>query len=700
METNQTMRRLKILCSFGGSILPRPYDGKLRYVGGETRIVSLPRDVRYADLMSRMKEIFDGVVVLKYQQPDEDLDALVSVVNDDDVVNMMEEYDKKIGEGEDEGEGEEGGCAVVARLRIFLFSHLDDHMSGSISSPNFDPDEVRETERRYLDALNSVPDCWTDEGNEQATFGDGMDFHGNQFSNLHKLKIHRVPSNGSFYSPGHSTPRDQLCRDFSGSPSSGRFYGGMNEFGDNEFSRQPQSNVNSPFGDGMPSVVWVPPGAGVVDKSGFPGNLGHDHGSWSDGNNICEHCHMAMQRNHGSVGEAPRFHGIYRNICEPCQPIVDNIGFGIDFGGQSSSSSCAECIREREIYLFNQEMKMDHGGHSIEHTEHRNFYSDMHGHDRDWILRNEMSGHRSVQYDMDDGGRNFPYMVGKSYNNGLHMPPNYIGRDDHQYIHPSNEQGNKLYHDQHVVGTGPRFHGLSMEDVSLSIHSPRKTHGSLHPFPMHEPPGMMQRTSGFFSTGSNQPLKDEIPVPIHAHVGIDNHLNPSMGHTVNLQQHILPINETAVPEQCHVDTKKVTLDVLVKDNMQATRDSNDNCVASASLVNKASPCYSHVNAVETTGILEVSTHSNGFKYQEEKLNLVTPDKNNGTSGLPKVSDSVKKVALECTDIVTTEAQVSNFDVTDHEKNENTLHGLILKVSCCLLSDKMHNLHIYSIIGGH
>ena len=85
-------RRVKFLCSFLGSIMPRPQDGKLRYVGGETRIVSVHRDISYEELMGKMRELYDGAAVLKYQQPDEDLDALVSVVNDDDVVNMMEEY--------------------------------------------------------------------------------------------------------------------------------------------------------------------------------------------------------------------------------------------------------------------------------------------------------------------------------------------------------------------------------------------------------------------------------------------------------------------------------------------------------------------------------------------------------------------------------------------------------------------------------
>ena len=34
-------KKIKFLCSFGGRILPRPNDAKLRYVGGETRIISI-----------------------------------------------------------------------------------------------------------------------------------------------------------------------------------------------------------------------------------------------------------------------------------------------------------------------------------------------------------------------------------------------------------------------------------------------------------------------------------------------------------------------------------------------------------------------------------------------------------------------------------------------------------------------------------
>lgn len=54
-SSNDDTPRVKFLCSFSGSILPRPQDGKLRYVGGETRIVSVPRDISFEELMAKMR---------------------------------------------------------------------------------------------------------------------------------------------------------------------------------------------------------------------------------------------------------------------------------------------------------------------------------------------------------------------------------------------------------------------------------------------------------------------------------------------------------------------------------------------------------------------------------------------------------------------------------------------------------------------
>lgn len=40
------VNKIKFLCSHGGKILPRWGDCHLKYVGGETRVISVPRDIK------------------------------------------------------------------------------------------------------------------------------------------------------------------------------------------------------------------------------------------------------------------------------------------------------------------------------------------------------------------------------------------------------------------------------------------------------------------------------------------------------------------------------------------------------------------------------------------------------------------------------------------------------------------------------
>ncbi|KAL1536176.1 hypothetical protein AAHA92_28865 [Salvia divinorum] len=84
--------KLKFLCSFGGKILPRPNDGKLRYVGGDTRIISLGKNATYLELLKKTMVICKYHHTIKYQLPGEDLDALISVASDEDLHHMIEEY--------------------------------------------------------------------------------------------------------------------------------------------------------------------------------------------------------------------------------------------------------------------------------------------------------------------------------------------------------------------------------------------------------------------------------------------------------------------------------------------------------------------------------------------------------------------------------------------------------------------------------
>ncbi|KAJ8753177.1 hypothetical protein K2173_017756 [Erythroxylum novogranatense] len=135
-------KKVKFLCSFGGKILPRPSDGALRYVGGQTRIISVRRDVSFHELMQKMIETYGQPVVIKYQLPDEDLDSLVSVSCADDLDNMMDEYEK-LAEKSSDGS---------AKLRVFLFSPTDLDISGMLQL------DLHDNGQRYVDAVNGILD--------------------------------------------------------------------------------------------------------------------------------------------------------------------------------------------------------------------------------------------------------------------------------------------------------------------------------------------------------------------------------------------------------------------------------------------------------------------------------------------------------------------------------------------------------------
>lgn len=133
-------KKVKFLCSFGGKILPRPSDGMLRYVGGQTRIISVRRDVNFNELVQKMVDACGQNVVIKYQLPEEDLDALVSVSCPDDLENMMDEYEKLVERSSD----------GLAKLRVFLFSASELDCSGMVQFGEQDSGQ------RYVEAVNGI----------------------------------------------------------------------------------------------------------------------------------------------------------------------------------------------------------------------------------------------------------------------------------------------------------------------------------------------------------------------------------------------------------------------------------------------------------------------------------------------------------------------------------------------------------------
>lgn len=51
MGDESPKNKVKFLCSYGGKVLPRPSDGVLKYVGGETRVICVPRDVTFSGIL-------------------------------------------------------------------------------------------------------------------------------------------------------------------------------------------------------------------------------------------------------------------------------------------------------------------------------------------------------------------------------------------------------------------------------------------------------------------------------------------------------------------------------------------------------------------------------------------------------------------------------------------------------------------------
>ncbi|XWS47096.1 hypothetical protein CRYUN_Cryun14cG0124200 [Craigia yunnanensis] len=135
--------KMKFLCSFGGKILPRPSDGKLRYVGGETRIISVQKCLSLEELVTKTLDICSEPHSIKYQLPGEDLDALISVSSDEDLQNMIEEY-----HGLEKLEGSR-------RLRIFLIPFGESESASSLEASTI---QQSNPDYRYVVAVNGIVD--------------------------------------------------------------------------------------------------------------------------------------------------------------------------------------------------------------------------------------------------------------------------------------------------------------------------------------------------------------------------------------------------------------------------------------------------------------------------------------------------------------------------------------------------------------
>ncbi|KAL5070489.1 hypothetical protein RYX36_021376 [Vicia faba] len=138
--------KLRLMCSYGGHIVPRPHDKSLCYVGGDTRIVVVERATSLAELSTRLSKTFlnGRAFTLKYQLPNEDLDSLISVTTDEDLENMIDEYDRT---------ASVNSSIKPSRIRLFLFPTKPE-------STHSIPPQILDTSAKsddwFLDALNGA----------------------------------------------------------------------------------------------------------------------------------------------------------------------------------------------------------------------------------------------------------------------------------------------------------------------------------------------------------------------------------------------------------------------------------------------------------------------------------------------------------------------------------------------------------------
>ncbi|KAG0450226.1 hypothetical protein HPP92_026866 [Vanilla planifolia] len=139
--------RVKLMCSYGGQIKPRPHDNQLSYVGGETKILVVDRNLRFQLFLIKVATLYGANspedICFKYQLPGEDLDSLISVTNDEDLEHMMIEYDRL----------HRSTAKHTARLRLFLFPVKPAMGSASVLAPI----ELKNDRQWFMEGLDAVP---------------------------------------------------------------------------------------------------------------------------------------------------------------------------------------------------------------------------------------------------------------------------------------------------------------------------------------------------------------------------------------------------------------------------------------------------------------------------------------------------------------------------------------------------------------
>ncbi|KAI3749616.1 hypothetical protein L2E82_20230 [Cichorium intybus] len=235
--------KIKFLCSSGGKVLPRPSDGKLRYVGGETHIFSIQKNISFDELVKRTSEFFNQPHTIKYQLPGEDLDALISVSSDEDLQNMIEEYN---------------GLESSSRLRIFLIPLTESESTITIEANSIPPNNP---DYQYVAAVNGiVDDCLNNSNATSSLFTSPISVPQNDLNNDPVSDSIEIPilKGRAFHSENRILPPSDPVNLYVG--PNGSQLGIPHAFSDPQLQeRGSTSAFGSQDGSNFPSTLTFPP---------------------------------------------------------------------------------------------------------------------------------------------------------------------------------------------------------------------------------------------------------------------------------------------------------------------------------------------------------------------------------------------------------------------------------------------------------
>ncbi|CAH1426700.1 unnamed protein product [Lactuca virosa] len=87
-------KKIKFHHSYGGTFKVCPNDGKLKYIGGINKIMTVDQTITYTELIVKMWDICGPSMNLRCKLPRDDFYLLVQVTSDKDLNYVMEEYER------------------------------------------------------------------------------------------------------------------------------------------------------------------------------------------------------------------------------------------------------------------------------------------------------------------------------------------------------------------------------------------------------------------------------------------------------------------------------------------------------------------------------------------------------------------------------------------------------------------------------